>query len=1420
MDRDIPAPIIAGRYRLLEEIGRGNIGRVFRVEHVHTGESFALKVLVAHRGADPTIVERFKREARTPALIKSDHVVKVIDADVAVELDGAPFLVMELLVGVDLEAYLNERGRLPAGEAVAILTQVARALDRAHAIGVVHRDLKPANIFLHQREGEVVVKVLDFGISKLGVNAPSEIAITASGQIMGTPLYMPPEQALGKTNVGPAADVWAIGMLAFKLLTGKAYWSLGTMAELMAAIVRDPISAPSARERLLSSAFDAWFTRSCEKTPTERWSTAGEQVRELAAALGVAMPEAATLQSAELPFMAMQTLKSPRHAGGEGARGRGEQVSPSRPRPGFSAPADARPAPAEPSVGNAAAGDKQEKIAAPPRSLDGERRQVTVLSCELSVTSLEGDEVDPEDLRDVTSEYHAACAAVLGKMGGPVTQTMGDGLVVYFGYPIALGDDAKRAVTAALEVARACEGINERASKARRVSVSMRAGVHTGLVVTADSIREPDPKHVVGQVPQVASRLKRAAPPNGVAISSATHRLVRTSFLCETLPGAEASGASEGKLDLYRVVGPLDPAMEESQGSRVLIGRDSEIGLLVDRWEQAKAGQGQFALVMGEAGLGKSRLVRALRETLHKDPDATWLECKTSPYFDNTQLHPVIELLGRIAQIEREDPVPARLAKVRRMVDKNAAPPETFALLAALLDLPVSDDAALRGLSPQLQKQRTHEAIVSLLHAMGRRSPVILVIEDLHWADPSTLDLLALLVDQSANSQVFALLTARPGFSPAWATRGYVTRLNLTRLTPKRVEALILAITGGKALPANVVADLIQKTDGVPLFVEELTKNMLEAGELEDTGARFEQKANSTLNLSIPGTLRDSLMARLDRLGPAKSTAQLGATIGREFDFEVLSATSSLDAAELAQHLRTLVDSELVHQRGSLPEVRYTFKHALVQEAAYESLTRNARKQIHARVAAVLVARKPELAECEPEVLAHHYAAAGQAFEAAGCLLQAGRRALGRSANAEAIAHFTRALDLLGTAPDSVPRDRLEATIRTLIGVPLMATRGYGAPEVEKTYARALGLKGLQGSQEMLPVLWGLWIFYHVRGKYETALQIAEQMIQLVEVPALGAARAGMKPRERGPMVIAHLARGCTSLLLGKLDAARGHLERTMQLYDTVHHRDHAFAYGQDSSMFAGTMLSWTLWLQGYPDNALTTAQESIRHAKTLDHANSIGFAIGMTAALHQYRGDVRAAREMANEGVAFCGEQGLPHWLALARIIRGWAQVQDGDGNVQLGLADMLEGRATWRAIGARVADSHWDCMIAETLIGAGRLDEAREVLVATHAFVEESGESSFDAEIRRLEGELALAKGDQSLAEARFREAIALAETGAARSLELRAATSLARLLLDTNRAEAARNALGPVFYGFAEGHSTADVEKAQRTLDRANP
>ncbi len=684
---------------------------------------------------------------------------------------------------------------------------------------------------------------------------------------------------------------------------------------------------------------------------------------------------------------------------------------------------------------------------------EAERRQLTVMFCDLVGSTKLSVELDPEELRDVIGRYQNTVVGEVARYDGHVAKFMGDGVLVYFGYPVAHEDDAERAVRASLGIV-AVMGEQAAAGEGPRV----RIGVATGRVVVGDLVGEgaAQEEAVIGETPNLASRLQELAAPGSVLVAQMTHDLLGDLFEVEDL-GAQALKGFAEPISAWRVLGErvVESRFEAVHGGRLtaFVGREQELALLKERWARARDGEGQVVLLTGEAGIGKSRLTRALMEHL-VEKRHTRLRYQCSPHHVNSALHPFIDQLERAAGFEVGDDAAAKQVKLEALLRRASdSIGEAMPLIAALLSVSLGGGVPGRELDPQRQKQLTHEALLDQLAGLAARQPVLMIFEDAHWADPTTLELLEQTVDRVQEARILAVITSRPEFDPPWPSHSHITTLTLNRLGRRQGAAIVSDLTGGKALPEEVLEQIVARTDGVPLFVEELTKTVLESGLLTDSGDRYELTGPLS-TLAIPSTLQDSLMARLDRLAPAKEVAQIGATIGREFRHRLLAAVSPLGDDALEDSLEQLVGSELIFRRGTPPDATYIFKHALVQDAAYESLLKSKRKKLHRRIAQALEQDFPETVETEPEILAHHFAEAGLSEAAVEYWRRAGRRAVERSSNAEAIAHLNKGIELLDALPVSSERMRTEIALQTVLGVGLVQAEGGSSPNVHSTYSR------------------------------------------------------------------------------------------------------------------------------------------------------------------------------------------------------------------------------------------------------------------------------------------------------------------------------------------------------------------------------
>jgi len=1055
-------------------------------------------------------------------------------------------------------------------------------------------------------------------------------------------------------------------------------------------------------------------------------------------------------------------------------------------------------------------------VPAEPHSLDAERRQLTVMFCDLMDSTALATQLDPEELREVVRAYQEACAKVIALYEGHIAQYLGDGLLVYFGYPLAHEDDAQRAVRGGLGMVEALGQLNTRLGTERGVHLTVRLGIHTGLVVVGDMGGGARQEQLaLGETPNLAARLQGIAAPNTLVISAATLQLLGGFFACQSLGTPFLRGFTQ-PLEVYQVLyeqmarSRLEAA--GSTGLTPLVGREQEAGLLRERWAQVKDGLGQVVLLSGEAGIGKSRLVQVLKEQVASEPQAWLTPCQCSPYHQNTALYPWIELLERVVlRFDREESPQQKVGKLEGLLVQYGLPlAEAVPLLAALLSLPPPADYAPLTLSPEQQKQQTlHTLLTMMLHVVTPQQPVLFVMEDLHWVDPSTLELLSLLVDQAPTARILVLLTFRPDFSPPWTGRSHLTQVTLHRLARQQVAEMISQITHGKVLPAEVVEQIVAKTDGVPLFVEELTKMVLESGLLQEREERY-ALLGPLPPLAIPATLHDSLMARLDRLATVKGLAQLGATLGREFSYELLHAVSPWDEGTLQRGLHQLVEAEFLYQRGLLPQATYLFKHALIQEAAYQSLLHSTRQQHHQHIAQVLEARFADLCATQPELLAHHYTEAGLIAQATPYWQQAGTQAIQRSANVEAIAHVQRGLELLTALPDTPQRNQHELDFLTTLGPALMATKGYAAPEVVHAYTRARALCQQVGEMpEHVPVLWNLWFFYMARAEHQTAMELGEQCLQIAH-----------RVQDEALLLEAHYALGCSWFLLGNLALAGTHMEQIIALYDAAQHRGLAYHYGGiDPGVGGFGVYAWALWLRGYPAQARTHSDRALSLARQLGHPFSLARTLHYDTLVCQLRRDTLAARDQADAEITVATAQSFALARASGLIMRGWAiAVQDRSPE---GLAQIRQGLDMYRSTGAEYQRPHYLTLLAEASGLLGQPEGGLAALEEALTLVEKTGERYYEAELHRQRGELLLLHAEgggqnaELTAKESFQQALDVSRQQQARSFELRAAMSLARLWQRQGKRQEAYNLLAPIYGWFTEGFDTMDLQEAGALL-----
>jgi class 3 adenylate cyclase/predicted ATPase len=1031
---------------------------------------------------------------------------------------------------------------------------------------------------------------------------------------------------------------------------------------------------------------------------------------------------------------------------------------------------------------------------------DGERRQLTIIFCDLVDSTPLSARLDPEDLREVIAAYHRIVADVVGEFDGFVSQYAGDGVLAYFGYPQAHEDDAERAVWAGLRIVEAVGRL-----EVKGVEPQVRVGIATGLVVVGSliGVGSSQEQASVGETPNVAARLQTMAEPNAVVVDTRTRLLVGDLFEHRDLGSFDLKGIA-APVPVSQVVRPssIESRFEALRGSVLtpLVGRDEELDLLWRRWSRAKGEDGQIVLMAGEPGIGKSRVATAFMERLRLEPHVR-LRYFCSPYRQDSALYPFIDQLGRASQFARDDSPEIRLRKLEALLARADAPSEDVALLADLLSLPDSERHALPKLSAPRKKERTLEALIRQLEGLARQAPVVMVFEDAHWIDPTSRELLDLTVDRVRSLPVLLIVTFRPEFQPPWTGQPQVTMVALNRMDRRDRAALVVQIAGGKALPADVIAQIVERTDGVPLFVEELTKSILESGLLRAEADRY--VLDGTLPpFSIPTSLHASLLARLDRLASVRLVAQIGAAIGREFSFGLLRLVSRLPEDELQAALDRLVGSELVFQRGTPPDAVYTFKHALVQDAAHGSLLHSLRRQLHAQIARALEIHVPELMDSQPEVFARHYTEAGLADKSVAYWGKAGHRSISRSAMAEAATQFDKALDQLALLPDDLERQRQELELRSALGAVLRGVKGQAAAETGQAYARARELWEQLGSpSEFFQIPYGQSLYHMVRGELDLAQRLDQDLLSL-----------SRQRDDSAGLVLGHVSSGRNLMLVGKFALSRSHLEAGLALHDPISHHSLGHQAGIHPSSLA--YLGNVLFCLGFPDQAMAQSNMAIAKAQRLGHPQSLAVNLAVSARLLSLVGDNATLGERVDQLVAVTTEHGFPYWCAQGAIYRGWFQVNNGE--VTEGISLLRSGLAAYRATGAEAWMPHYLALLARACERGGQIEEACSLLDDALLISTRTGECWFAAELNRHKGELLLRQGKSAVAEELYVIALKIAREQDARLWELRAAASLARLRRDQGRHRDARELLVPIYGWFTEGFGTSDLREAKALLD----
>jgi class 3 adenylate cyclase/predicted ATPase len=1031
-----------------------------------------------------------------------------------------------------------------------------------------------------------------------------------------------------------------------------------------------------------------------------------------------------------------------------------------------------------------------------------ERRYLTVMFCDVVGSTALSERLDPEELNDVILAYREVVATATLRFGGFVARYVGDGVLIYFGYPKAHGDDPVRALHASLEILAGMRKLSQSLKIAKGIEVPIRIGVHTGLVVVGDlargSVREE--AGVVGEAPNIAARLMDLTPADSVHVSGVTYSLVRGHFECVELGESPIAGLSR-PIAIFKVLARrADEATAEFSDSiqvTALVNRTQELAILDERWKRVIAGSGEVVLITGEPGIGKSRLVRAFGDSLVGTKHLK-INLNCSPYFCNSALYPVVTFLTRWLEAGGGDKL-ARLAQA--IADVGMRPDEAVPVMASLLSIPLAPPYRELESSSAIKRSMTMEFLREWLRRLAEDSPALIVVEDLHWADASTLELAATLSGSIAKSPILLLLAFRPGVAlPAPLD---VSPVRLERLTSPQVHEMIARVTGDARLPFALIEQVARKTDGVPLFVEELTKAVLESPRFADSSVQ--SAAGASPELDIPISLHATLMARLDSLAFAKGVAQRAAVLGREFSYELIAAATPLPAEQLDRGLAELVEAQLLFQLGTPPRANYVFKHSMIQETAYRSLLRAQRRVYHLEIANALVAQFPQATSSQPEFVAHHFSAANRPVDAAPYWRRAGEHALARSANVEATAHLKKGLGDLAGAPESPERTKEEVMLLVALGSALSALMGSAADEVGKTYARAEELcRNLDDAEYLFPALRGLQSFYLVHGPLHTARRMVEQLCEMAD-------RTGNLSQR----VEAQRRLGWCLFCMGDLEEGRRFLLMALAQYDRRQSARHIVTYGSDPGVIGLINVAWLEWFSGRVQIAIEFSDRAIALARDLSYGLGLAYAIGMSAALYQSLGDHARTSRLAEETIALAEKHGFPYWVAWATGLLGWTRARNGDA--ETGIELLEKALASYRATGAELFCPYLLGLLAEVHLDLGRYDRALALCDEALASSERTDAHFFDAEIHRIEGLGLLSRDkDPAAASACFGEAIGLAHEQGAHMLELRSVLALGRLSLSQGRGAQAAHLVAAAIDSIDGDYPCNDRLHAMRLLE----
>ena len=1376
-------PGTLGRYVIERSLGAGGYGQVYLAHDEQLRRRVAVKVLHQGTAAAPADADRLLAEARRLAQLRHSGIVTVHDAGVQ---DGIVYLVSDYLEGPNLHQWLKS-ARPGWRETVRVVAEIADALAYAHSRATIHRDIKPENVILIDGRSPVLI---DFGLG-LDDTSGSEF-----GLISGTYQYMAPEQAAGLAHrIDGRTDIYGLGVVLYQLLCGRVPFRSFDRRELVRQIQEDDPQPV----RQLTPGLPPELDRICLQALSKRMQDRPTTASDFADALRRVLLHPAPSGSTSTPV----TID----AADPAATGRmlADPASETAPLTPATTPSRARAAGAE-------------------------RRQVTMLACGAELfDSASFFELDPEEQARVRTWFDRVRDDVVERFGGTVTQQTHVGFAACFGYPVAHEDAARRAAAASLKL---LEELTPARPAERRTSPDVLPwiGLHTG---TAIAELRPSGVSVAGDAPNVAARFDTIAEPGTIICSEATHALIHDYFRCASAGRRQIHGVLP-RSETYRVLGVLKGTtrLERTGPDRLtpLIGRDNEVNLLKDRWERAAEGAGQIVQIVGDAGLGKSRLVYTLKQHLRErapapissitpvahpassseDTGAGWaiVEWRSSPQRQSSSLYPVIDFFQRLLDPGSAESPEASFTRLVRHLESLGLGKETVPLFASLLSLPLGAEYQPLSLPPHREREATFAAIRDWGRAWSRGRTLLFIVEDLQWTDASTLELLHDFVLHGERDRILTLLTYRPDFKPAWPAAAHHTTLALTRLGRREVAAMLQRRLESN-LPPSMVDQLCDRTGGVPLFVEEFSQLVRESGALErvgnDTG-----RIRLLFAREIPATLQDLVMARLDRVPGASGLAQLASVLGREFSHELLAALAREDEATLQSELAQLIDAEILYRKGRPPHCSYVFKHALLEDAAYNSLVTSTRQQHHRRIAEVLETRFPQTAETEPELLAHHFAEAGLVQRSVEYWLEAGLRARRRSADIETIASLTRGLTLLQKLEPSLDRDRLELRFLGPLVTAYIAVRGYPSDEIGPVLDRSRVLCERVGDRNQLFVLvWGTWIWHIVRGEFRLSVSLAAETMRVAETLD-----------DPSAVIEALFPVGATKLYRGDFTGARECFEHALAAgEDPARVEAWSALTGHDSRITFRCNLALALFYLGLPEQALTRIGEALDIARGLNQPFHVAYALHHSGWLHHHCRLAAEAEAAGESEMAIAVEQGSRSWHATGRMYKAAGMLLEG--RVE-GVPLFLDGLEAYRATAHQLALPYYLSILGYVHTRMGLFAKALATLDEGLQTAEQNDDRFQEAELHRLKGEALLAFSDEKAgeAEACFHQALEVARRQHGTAWELRAAMSLARLWQRTGRAAEGRNLLSTVYATFTEGHELPDLKDASALLAALEP